>query len=120
MHEFQDDFEKTDCPYCAELFFAVSLEPCLICDKVERACQSCLTKHRATHTQAEIQSFKHEMLDERQLTPRERINQELKQQILMQARTLCKLIDDQESLVKKYERQCTVLAQEVDRLRPAS
>lgn len=120
MHEFEDEFEETDCPYCAEIFLVVNLDSCLICGQVERACASCLEKHRATHSEGEVEAFRREMLDDPQITTRERINLELKEQIRRQADTLCKLIDDQEGLVKKYENQCRVLAEELDRRTPAS
>lgn len=60
------------------------------------------------------------MMEEPDLTPRERINLELKAQIRTLADTLCKVIDDQESLIRKYENQSRVLAEEVDRSRPVS
>jgi hypothetical protein len=36
------------------------------------------------------------------------------------AELICKVIDDKEALIKQYEKQCRVLAEEVDRLRPVS
>lgn len=42
MHEFEAEFEQTDCPHCAEMFLAINLDSCLICGKFERACQACL------------------------------------------------------------------------------
>lgn len=117
MHDFdEDDFAETDCPYCGELFPAVNLDSCFLCGNVERACQACLAKHKETHTEAEIEAFRQDLEGEDYLTPRERINEELKEQIRTLAETLCKVIDDQESLIKKHERQSKILASEVDRL----
>lgn len=116
----ESELVETDCPYCAELFIAVNLQACFMCNRVERACAECLKKHEATHTSAEVEAFKREMFDDPPLTTRERINLELKQQIRSLAETVCKVIDDQEEIAKKYEAQCRVLAAEVDRLTPAS
>ena len=116
MHEFEESF----CSYCETPKLAVNLDGCLICETFTSACSECMTAHRKTHTEAEVESFRREMLDEPDLTPRERINLEIKAQIRQHAETLCQLIDDQESLVKRYEHQCGVLSEEIDRLRPAS
>lgn len=84
------------------------------------ACQTCLEKHRKTHTEAEIEAFRQDMEGDDYLTPRERHNEELKHQIMVLAETLCKALDDSEAQVKRYENQCRVLAAEVDRLTPVS
>lgn len=115
MHEFEESF----CSYCETPKLAVNLDGCLICETFTSACSDCMTAHRETHTEAEVETFRRELLDEPELTPRERINLEIKAQIRQQAETLCKLIDDQEGLVKKYENQCRILADELDRRTPA-
>lgn len=51
---------------------------------------------------------------------RERVNAEMKEQIMRHAELICKALDDKEALIKRYEDQCRVLAAEVDRLTTAS
>jgi len=49
------------------------------------------------------------------LTPREQINEEIKQQIRAYAETVCSLIDNTEALLKAKETQLQEMAQELDR-----
>lgn len=100
-----EEFAETDCAQCGDLTLETNLDSCFICNGYERACAGCLEKHRATHSDGEFEAFKREMLEEPPLK---------------QSEILCQLIDDQEWLVKRYENQCRVLAEELDRNRPAS
>lgn len=115
-----EEFAETDCAQCGDLTLEINLDSCLICNRFERACGGCMEKHRATHSEGEFEAFKREMLEEPPLTPREKLNLDLKNTVRKQADILCRLIDDQEWLVKRYENQCRVLAEELDRQRPAS
>lgn len=116
MQDIQiDDFEEGACEHCGKPTLIVNLTECLMDDGFERACGDCLNAHRAKHTAVEIETFRREMMDEPPLTIRERINLELKEQIHTLAETLCKVVDDREALIQKYENQCRVLAEEVDR-----
>jgi hypothetical protein len=111
MHEFQE----LNCSRCDKPEVAVNLDSCMICDAFNNACNECLTAHRQSHSTADVEAFRREMMDEPTLTTRERINLEMKQQIRQLAETLCKFIDDQEALINKHENQERLLAQEVDR-----
>jgi hypothetical protein len=117
----ESELVETDCPYCGSVFLDANLQACFMCDRVQRACAECLKKHEASsHSQAEVESFWREIRTDHQLTLRERHTEELKQQLRAHTETLCKLIDDQEEQIKRYERQCRVLAEELDRRTPAS
>jgi hypothetical protein len=117
----ESELIETDCPYCGLLFIAANLQPCFMCDRVQRACAECLKKHEeSTHSSAQVEAFWREMMEDRPQTLREQHAHELKQQLRAHTETLCKLIDDQEMLLKRYERQCRVLAEELDRRTPAS
>lgn len=48
-------------------------------------------------------------------TPREQLNEELKQHIRAHAETICNLIDNQERLLKAKEDQLHAMARELDR-----
>jgi hypothetical protein len=111
---------ETDCPYCGDLFLEINLSSCVICCKFERACAACMEKHSATHSAVEVEAFRREMLGEPPMSERERVNLGLKDQVRRQAETICQLIDNYESLVQKYEHQCRILAEEIDRRTPAS
>jgi hypothetical protein len=116
MHEF----EEKQCTYCGSPEHGINLDGCLICETFQGACPECIGRHREKHSKAEMETFKREMMDEPPLTIRERINLELKEQIRHHAETLCKLIDDQELLIKQHESQCRLLAEELDRRITAS
>jgi hypothetical protein len=117
----ESELIETDCQYCGELFIVVNLQACFMCDRVQRACAECLKKHEeSTHSPAQVEGFWREMRGDRPLTLREKHTYELKQQLRAHTETLCKLIDDQETLIKRYEPQCRVLAEELDRRTPAS
>src|ERR1043165_9744676 len=117
----ESELIETDCPNCGELFIVVNLQACFMCDRVQGACAECLKKHEeSTHSPAQVEGFWREMRGDRPQTLREQPAEELKQQLRAYTETLCKLIDDQEMLLKRHERQCRVLAEESDRRTPAS
>lgn len=122
MYEFDDTdlLASRTCKHCGTAEVEANMGGCFVCD-FQDACSECQTKHREkVHTAADIEAFRRQMFEAPPLTARERINLELKDQIRRQAETLCRLIDDQEGMVKKYENQCRVLAEELDRRTPAS
>ena len=116
MHEF----DEQQCAYCESPQMAINLDRCLICETFQGACGDCIEKHRATHGPADIEAFRREMMDEPELTIRERVNLEMKEQIRRQAESLCDLVDRYEARLKQQENQCRALAEELDRRTPAS
>lgn len=116
MHEFKE----AACGYCDTPALAVNLDRCLICETFQDACAECLSRHKALHSDADVEDFRREMMDEPRMTERERLNFEMKKRLRVHTENLCKMIDDHEALIKHYEKQNRILAEEVDRLRPAS
>lgn len=114
------ELQEVACGFCQSPTPAISLDRCLICETFQDACAECLARHKAMHSNADVEDFRREMMDEPLMTERERLNFEMKQQLRAHTENLCQMIDDREELIKRYENQCRILAEEVDRLRPAS
>lgn len=114
------ELDEGACEHCGKPVVIANLTECLICDGgFINACGLCLMYHRSKHTDAEIEGFRREMMGESALTLRERSLLDLKAQLRAHTETVCKLIDDQEEMAKRYENQCRVLAEELDRRTPA-
>lgn len=103
VEAYEDELLNSSlCPRCRGLTVNANIDTCPFCDYT--ACMDCSAKHKEAHDQDEVR-----------VTRREAVNAELKQQIYAQAQTLCRLIDNQESLVKLKEKEIQRLAEELDR-----